>query len=84
MSEEKIREIAKSKVLEYERLSDEAYIESAKQKYVRTIADRSRPGEVKTKKAWVVRFVDDKRYEGAWIEIVLDDEGRVLRVDKSR
>ena len=84
MSEEKIQEIAKSKIREYEKISDEAYIESMKQKYVKITEDRARPGEVKTKKAWVVRFIDNKRYNGAWLEIVLDDDGKVLRVDKSR
>lgn len=84
MSEQKILEIAKSKIRDYETVSNEAYIESARQKYVKITEDRAKPGEVKTKKAWVVRFIDNKRYDGAWLEIVLDDDGKVLRVDKSR
>lgn len=84
MSEKKIIDLAKTKIREFEIISDEAYVESAKQKYIKTTEDRSKPGKVRMTKAWVVRFIDNKRYSGAWIEIVLDDEGRVFRTDKSR
>ena len=84
MSEQKMQDIAKSKIRDYETISDEAYVESTKQKYVKISKDRAKPGEVELKKAWVVRFIDNKRYDGAWLEIVLDEKGKVLRVDKSR
>lgn len=84
MSEDKIRRIAMSRVRDYEKISNEAYVESIKQKYIKHMEDRTRPGKSTTKKAWVVRFIDDKKYPGAWIDVVLNDDGEVLRIDKSR
>lgn len=84
MSEAKIREIAKTKIREFHKLSDAAYMESMKQKYVKVTEDRARPGAVRIKKAWVIRFIDNQPHDGAWIEIVIDDDGNVLRVDKCR
>ena len=84
MSEEEIRKIARDKVKEYVKLSDRAYLRSLRRKYVKLIENRGRPGKVELKKAWVARFVDDARYEGAWVELVLDDKGNVLRVEQSR
>jgi hypothetical protein len=73
-----------SKIEEYEKLSDKAYIESIQQKYVKHLKDRVNPGKPIIKKAWVVRFIDENKYPGAWIELVMDDNGEVLRVDRSR
>lgn len=84
MNEETIKRIAEEKVKEYVRLSEKAYLKSFGQKFVKLIEDRGRAGSVEIKKAWVARFVDDERYEGAWVEIVLDDDGKVLRVNQSR
>ena len=84
MEEETIKKIAEEKAKEYVRLSDKAYLQSFGQKFVKLIEDRRREGKVEMKKAWVARFVDNERYEGAWVEIVLDDNGKVLRVNQSR
>lgn len=84
MDEEEIRKTAEDKVKEYVKLSDRAYLRSLERKYVKLIENRERPGKVDLKKAWVARFADDARYEGAWVELVLDEEGNVLRVEQSR
>ena len=84
MSEEGIRKIAEEKVKEYVKISERAYLRSFGQKYVKLIENRGKPGKFKLKKAWVARFVDDARYEGAWVELVLDEKGNVLRVEQSR
>ena len=84
MEEETIKKIAEEKAKEYVRLSDKAYLQSFGQKFVKLIEDRRREGKVEMKKAWVARFVDNERYEEAWVEIVLDDNGKVLRVNQSR
>lgn len=84
MSEERVRKIAEEKIREYVKLSDKAYLQSLGQKYVRLAEKRGRPGKIELKKAWVARFVDNARYEGAWVELVLDEEGNVLRIDQSR
>jgi hypothetical protein len=84
VDEEKIRKVAEDKVREYVKLSDGAYLRSLGRKYVKLIEDRGRPGEVELRKAWVARFVDDARYEGAWVELALDEDGNVLRVEQSR
>jgi hypothetical protein len=84
MKEEEIRRAAEERAREQVTLSDKAYLKSFGQKYVKLIADRGKAGEVELRKAWVARFVDDERYRGAWVEIVLDDDGQVLRVNQSR
>ena len=84
MSKDEVRKMAISKIKEYEIISNEAYIESIQQKYVKHLDNRAKPGKPEMKKAWVVRFVDNKKYPGAWTELVMDDKGEVLRIDKSR
>lgn len=84
MGKNDVRKMAMSKIKEYQVISNEAYIESIKEKYVRYLENRAKPGKPEIRKAWVVRFVDNKRYPGAWTELVMDDKGEVLRVDKSR
>jgi hypothetical protein len=84
MSEEKVREMAEEKVKNYVKLSDRAYLKSFGQKYVKIADNREKPSKVEIKKAWVARFVDDALYEGAWVELILDDNGNVLRVEQSR
>jgi hydroxypyruvate isomerase len=83
VNENEIRGHAEKAMSEYG-LSDKAYLESIGQRYVKLVGDRHEPGKVETKKAWVARFIDDALYKGAWVELVLDDEGTVLRVDRSR
>jgi hypothetical protein len=65
-------------------LSDGAYLSSFREKFVKLVEDRRKPGKVEVRKAWVARFNDDAYYKGAWLEIVLDEDGTVLRVDQSR
>lgn len=84
MSEEKIRKMAEDKVREYVKISDRAYLRSLRQEYVKLVENRGKPSKVELKKAWVARFADDARYEGAWVELVLDEKGNVLRVEQSR
>lgn len=84
MSEEEIRRIAETKAKELAKISDKAYLRSLSQKYVKITKDRGKPGKVELTKAWVARFVDDSKYEGAWVELVLDEHGNVLRIEQSR
>lgn len=84
MSKEEIRKIAEEKVKEFVKVSERAYLRSLGQKYVKLVGNRGKAGKVELKKAWVARFVDDARYEGAWVELVIDEKGNVLRVDQSR
>jgi len=84
MDEETIKKIAEEKVREHVRLSDKAYLRSFGQKFIKLIKDRGKAGEVELKKAWVARFIDDSKYKGSWVEIVLDDDGKVLRINQSR
>jgi hypothetical protein len=66
MDKEEIRKIAEEKINEYVRLTDKAYLRSTDLKYVKLIDNREKPGDVKLKKAWVVRFIDDGKYKDAW------------------
>ena len=84
MSKEEVRKMALSKIREYDIISSDAYIESIKQKYVKHLTNRAKPGKPSMKKAWVVKFIDNKKYPGSWTELIMDDKGEVLRIDKSR
>ena len=84
MNVEAIRKIAEKKIREKVKLTDKSYLESLNQRYVKVIEDRGKPGKVELKKAWVARFIDNGRYEGAWVELVLDEQGKVIRIDQSR
>lgn len=84
MDKEEIRKIAEEKINEYVRLTDKAYLRSTDLKYVKLIDNRGKPGDVKLKKAWVVRFIDDGKYKDAWVELVLDENGEILKFDQSR
>ncbi len=84
MNEREIRAAAETKARELTGLSDRAFLRSLRQKYVKLTEDRESPGGVETKKAWVATFEDSTHHEGGWIELVLDDDGTVLRVDQSR
>jgi len=84
MNEEEIKRIAETRAKELAKISDKAYLRSLGQRYVKVTEDRAKPGKVELKKAWVARFTDDTRYEGAWVELVLDEQGNVLRIEQSR
>ena len=84
MDKEEIRKIAEEKIKEYVRLTDKAYLHSTDLKYVKLIENREKPGDVKLKKAWVARFIDDGKYKNAWVELVLDENGEILKFDQSR
>ena len=84
MEKEEIRKIAEERISEYAKLTDKAYLRSIDLKYIKSIENREKPGEVKINKAWVVRFIDDGKYKDAWIELMLDENGEILKVDQSR
>lgn len=84
MENEEIRKIAREKVNEYTTLTDKAQVSSIDLKYVKLIDNREKPDDVTIKKAWVVRFVDDGKYKDFWIELALDDNGEILKVEQSR
>jgi len=84
MNKEEIRKIAEEKINEYVKLTDKAILHSADLKFVKLIENREKPGDVKLKKAWVVRFNDDGKYKDAWAELVLDEDGEILKFDQSR
>ena len=84
MDKKEIKKLAKEKIKKYVKLTDKAYLRSTDLKYVKIIENREKPGEVKLKKAWVVRFIDDGKYKDAWVELVLDENGEILKFDQSR
>lgn len=84
MKKEGIKKIAEEKIKERVKLTEQGYLESLDQRYVKIIKDRGKPGKVELKKAWVARFIDNGRYKGAWVELTIDEKGNIIRIDQSR
>ena len=84
MERDEVRRVAQEKVGNYAKLSKAAYIETMEKKLVKVTENRALPGKVEIVKAWVVRFIDCQPYEGAWVDLVISEDGEVIRVDRSR
>ncbi len=84
MNRSEIRDIAKEMIAEYVTLTDKAYLVSLTQKHIKITQDRKTPGAVELQKAWIARFIDDGLYKDAWIELALDEQGKFLRITRSR
>ena len=84
MKKEKIKKIAERTAREHVKLTDQAYIHSLNIKYVKIVKKLEKPSKIEIKKAWVAKLVDNGLYKDAWVEITLDEEGNLLKIDQSR